>query len=330
MRTTTTPAVSVIIPMYNVSGKTDRMLDCILRQGVDAAEYIFVDDSSSDATFSTIKEWIEAHKTCGPSFHMLKHAVNQGVACARNTGLDHAKGKFVYFMDADDYLEDGTLAKMLDTAHSTHADIVGIEWYLTFGHNERRMRQVDAQTGEELLNTLCYGVSRWNLWLFMIRRELFEKISLRFIPGCNMGEDMMAMLKLATLARKVKIIHRPLYHYMQTNPNAITQHWSDEHRRQVTANLENAQCFLTRQGNYIRQIECLKLNLKLPLIISDNVKDFEKWQQWWPESNAWITENPLLPRRTRWLQLAAAKKHYRLLKIYYHFVIKFIYGIVFK
>ena len=235
-------------------------------------------------------------------------------------------------MDADDYFDDNALEMMYGEALKTDADVVGCEWLLSFETNARHMVQPDVKTGMEAFTKMCNGVMRWNLWLFMVKRSIYEDNGFRFIPGENMGEDMMVMMKILLNSNIVTIIHEPLYHYIQTNSNAMTKNFS-AYRGQVTANVKEVERYLDvigRKDELSGLLNQLKLNLKLPLIISDKESDYRLWQEWFPESNAFAGQNPDQPFRTRLIQKLAAKQIYFALKVYYKLVIKFIYGIIYR
>jgi hypothetical protein len=74
----------------------------------------------------------------------------------------------------------------------------------------------------------------------------------------------------------------------------------------------------------------LKLNIKLPLLISNNKENYKIWYNWFNESNSCVMDNKLLPLRTRLIQLCAAKKYFFIIRVYYLLVYKFIYGVLYK
>ena len=79
-----------------------------------------------------------------------------------------------------------------------------------------------------------------------------------------------------------------------------------------------------------KEIKFLKLNIKLPLLISSSAADYEKWMKWFPEANDSIMYNKDISLRTRLLQLLACKRQYWLLQLYHYIVIKFVYGVIYK
>ena len=324
--------VSVIMPMYNVEKVMARSVQSLFAQTLRDFEAVFVDDCSSDNTGEELRRIISSYNREDISVKIVRHEPNKGVAAARNTGLDNAEGEYIYYLDSDDYFDDDALEVMYETAKKDDADIVGCEWLLSFENNARYMVQPEVKTGREAFEKMCNGVMRWNLWLFMVRRDLYEDNAFRFIPGANMGEDMMVMMKILLNAGKVSMVHRPLYHYIQTNSNAMTKNFA-RYRGQVSENVAELERYIAQSGKldeFCGLINQLKLNLKLPLIISDKKADYTLWHEWFPESIPYAGQNPDQPFRTRLIQKLAARKCYFALKLYYLFVIKFIYGVIYR
>ena len=326
------PTVSVIIPMYNVSEYVDDCFSNLASQVLTNFEVILIDDKSVDDTIEKVIRAIEYFEREDVEFTLITQKMNMGVACARNMGLERASGEYVYFYDADDRLEPDTLSALYSEAKQRDADIAGCEWFISFAQNERYIKQRDVQRGVDLFRGFASGIIRWNLWLFMVRRSLYEQNGIRFLPGMNMGEDMMVMMKLALISNRVSIVHKPLYHYSQTNTGAQTKNWSKEKRDQVTSNVKEVEAFCRRNygDSFDLELDFLKQSIKLPFIISDRRDDYKIWADWFPESDKSIRRNKNLPLRTRCLQLAAAKRQYWVLWLYYKLINRFIYGLLYR
>lgn len=324
-------AISIIVPMFNVEHVVDRCLLSLSQQNIENIEVLFVNDCSTDGTAAKIATWIEKQKSDTATYRLISHESNKGVAAARNTGLDNATGKYIYYVDADDYIEPETLRTLYENAETNGWDIAGCEWLLTFKQNERHMVQPDTKNGREMFEKMTQGVMRWNLWLFLVKRELYEREAIRFIPQMNMGEDLMVMLKLTLMADKVGILHKPLYHYIQTNADSLTKSY-EKSIPQITANIEEAERYLRekRRTELLDNINMLKLNVKLPFLISARNEDYRIWLEWFPEANKYIDYNKELPWRTRFIQKAARAKQFWILKLYYWLVIKVLYGLIYK
>ncbi|MDR1682960.1 MAG: glycosyltransferase [Candidatus Symbiothrix sp.] len=327
------PVVSIIIPVFNAADSLPVCIESLMNQPYSELELIFVNDCSTDNSLSVIAGYKERLEARGMKVKIIQHERNQGVAAARNSGLDEVSGKYIYWVDADDWIEKNAVEKLVEEAEKTDAEIIGCNWYLSFHQNERLMNQSDFSSPEDGLKKMMAGVMRWNLWLFMLRRELLERNHIRFIPGLNMGEDMMVMMKLFASAHRVSFLNAGLYHYKQTNQNSLSKIYSQKHIEEVTANVNEVVRFLeglNLGGGMEKYAMFLKLNIKLPLLISDQTDNFRLWNCWFSEANIFVMKNRMLPLRTRLLQWFAAKRMYIVNKLYFRVVIRTFYGIIYK
>lgn len=324
--------VSVIMPVYNAARTLPESLESIRRQSFRDFELIFVEDGSTDESVELIEAFAaSADFPC----HIVSQIRNQGVAAARNRGLAAACGECIAFVDADDRIEPQALetaVRALD-APDGPVDIVGWDWTLGFEKNGRLMRQADYETPLQALKNLAGGTMRWNLWLFLVRRELLAANDIHFIDGANMGEDMMLMLKAFSCAQKVLQLHIPLYRYNAASPTSLSRQFSPERRAEISANLAEAEHYLLAgpyAGEMEEYINHLKLFLKLPLLISDDKENYETWYAWFPEANAYAMKNKALPFRTRLLQGLASCRCWSGVKMYHLLFYKLIYSVLYK
>ncbi|MCA5004122.1 glycosyltransferase family 2 protein [Sphingobacterium bovistauri] len=325
------PLVSIIIPVYNASKTLSLTLESLRGQTYKQLELIFVNDASTDDSLFLLNEFKENLLTS--SVKIVNHVENQGVACARNTGLANSTGKYIYFIDADDYMSENTIHIMLDAAEKEDLDIVGCNWYLSFKQNSRKMSQPNFKNGMEAVELMLTGQMRWNLWLFLIRRELFVKYNIGFLPKMNMGEDAMMMTKLFYYSNRVKLINEFLYHYNQNVDSSLTKTYSEQNFFEVSSNVEEIEKFVLRNDfpQHIKNsINFFKLNIKLPLLVSYNRTNYERWNTWYVESNSHIFKNPYSTWRTKFLEWACVNKMYVLIDIYYLVVIKMVYGVIYR
>lgn len=250
----------------------------------------------------------------------------------RNKGLDLAEGEYIYSYDADDYMEAKLIERLVAKAEEEGADMVTCNWFLRYEGNDRRMQQPKVETGIQLFEQLCYGTMKWNVWLFLVRRSLFEgDTPLRYTPQDNMGEDMMMTSMLSLRAGRVATVSEALYYYVKTNSGAQTANYQDTHWGQVARNLSSLEHYI--KAYYPAQaslLNFLKLNLKLPLLISSSSKDYERWQSWYPEANAYAMQNPYLPMRTKLVQKAASLGLWWLVSLYNRVVMQWLYALLYK
>lgn len=322
--------VSIIMPVFNAAGTLRKSLESIKAQTFRDFELVVVDDCSSDGSDSVLEEFAENSDV---NCRIVRQEKNAGVAAARNRGLDTAEGEYVAWVDADDAIAPDGLEKAVEAAENGDADIVGWDWTLGFEKNGRYMRQADYSTPLEALKAMMGGTMRWNLWLFLTRRSLLVDNGIRFIDGANMGEDMMLMLKAFCCAGRVVQLREALYCYNAVNTSSLSRQFSSSRRREVSANVESFEKFLSASGcaeELKEYVFHLKLFIKLPLIISADRSDYDIWYSWFPDANPYATANKALPWRTRTLQWMAARRMWLGVMLYYCLVYKFVYGIIYR
>lgn len=115
--------VSVGFPVYNVEGYVHRSLKSVLDQTLEDIEVIVVDDCGTDRSMDVIQELCSSHPK-GDIVHIIKHEQNKGLAEARNTAMKNAQGKYIYFLDSDDYISTDALSVLYETAEKYQTDVV--------------------------------------------------------------------------------------------------------------------------------------------------------------------------------------------------------------
>lgn len=132
--------VSVVIPTYNRATTLSRAIDSALEQTVDDLEVVVVDDGSTDETESVLASYED------PRVRPVIHATNQGANVARNTGLEHARGEYVAFLDSDDEWHPVKLERQLAVLEDRSDDWVGAycDWALDLSGTSGRLRSTAA------------------------------------------------------------------------------------------------------------------------------------------------------------------------------------------
>ncbi|MCR5670848.1 MAG: glycosyltransferase [Butyrivibrio sp.] len=218
-------AVSVIVPVYNVEKYLEQCVDSLLNQTFSDMEIILVDDGSTDGSGAICDRYGKLDNVT------VLHQENQGVSVARNNALKIAKGKWLLFVDADDYVEPTFCEITVNTAESTGSDIVMFSYYtekknkttesylidLPFGDITGDKEYLEAKTisqyyGKEVLNS---GVSAGAVVGKIVNSDLIRSNDIRFPKGILRGEDSVFWLSAFEVARKIYYISALLYHYRQ-------------------------------------------------------------------------------------------------------------------
>ena len=119
------PLVSICVPIYNVSTYLNRCLDSILGQTYPNVEYIFVDDCSTDDSLLVLKRRLI---NCQLNYYIIENRENIGLAATRNIAIEHAHGRFITWVDSDDYVSKDMVAKMVATQIKYDCDIVTVDF----------------------------------------------------------------------------------------------------------------------------------------------------------------------------------------------------------
>ena len=123
--------VSVVIPVYNVEKLISRCVDSVLNQTYKNLEIILVDDGSPDNSVEVIDGYIEKYQNI-----KLINQPNLGVCVARNTGFENAVGKYVWFVDPDDYIAPNCLGGILSALDENNADLITFDYFNVLEESE--------------------------------------------------------------------------------------------------------------------------------------------------------------------------------------------------
>ena len=323
--------VSVIIPIYNVSRFIERCAESLMQQTLNEVEFIFVNDATPDDSIAILEKVIAVHPERNGAVRIVHHDSNKGLPAARNTGMAHAQGKYIFHCDSDDFMETDMLEQLYNKAEESDADIVWCDWFLSFEKNERYMRQPAYDTPIKALKAILSGTMKYNVWNKLVKRSLFTDNCIEFPAGHGMGEDM-TIIRLFAYAKKVVYLPKAFYHYVKLNTNAYTNTYSEQHLQDVRYNVDaTIEAIEKRCGNeLVNEIEWFKLNVKLPFIFTGKKEDYKLWCKWYSEANGYILSNKNLPLRTRILQWAAWKRQYWIIWLYNQLIFKIVYGVIYR
>lgn len=203
--------LSVIVPFYDETAFVDMAVHSVLSQGLDDYEILLVNDNP--ARFPP--GWLERSGLPGP-VRILHHDVNRGLSAARNTGLGHAAGRIIGFLDSDDYyLADG-LADQLALAEGSGADIThacacisqpGTPALKVLPRDAALFSRPHSGAGLRGVETAQFITSSWSS---LYRRDFLDDHALRFDPEQVKFEDRLFVLDSVTRAGRIALLGRPV------------------------------------------------------------------------------------------------------------------------
>ena len=236
--------ISVIIPVYNVAEYLTRCLLSITGQTYKNLEIILVDDGSTDDSGAICDQFAASDDRI-----KVFHQTNMGLSGARNTGLDQATGRYIFFCDSDDFLVEDALDIMVRKLIDDHADIVACGIAKVYdgalGKNKKEEIFTDLRPGRWSGHESVIQMMRSNnictiAWNKLYKRELFEGV--RF-PASVQNEDEATVYKLLYKAGIVSYIPDTLYKYYQRDDSIMHEDLETRYHFFLQASLDRMDYF---------------------------------------------------------------------------------------
>lgn len=215
---------SVIIPAYNAEKTIRRCLDSLLTQIENRLdiEIIVINDGSTDRTGDICEEYKRTN-SCLECIHI----VQSGVACARNTGLKAAKGKYIVFVDSDDYVRD-SFFQMLDHAAEENWDLFVFGTHINKIQRKNKSDHFSFQSMNKIQTARhlsgCLKKQKLNaVYGKVFKNDLINRYNLHFPNGLQIGEDKVFMLSYIIHAETVCSVKKDLYVICVDNNESLSR-----------------------------------------------------------------------------------------------------------
>ncbi len=210
--------LSIIVPVYNMAadGKLEYCLNSLLNQTITDFEIIAVDDASTDQSPQILLEYAAHYPDV---FKVYFSPENRKQGGAKNIGLKHARGKWIGFVDSDDWIAPDMYEKLLRKAHETGADMVACNYHLTYEHSDAIGQVIrthyEAQTGPlDVTKHKLLLLDPGSLVIKIYKRRLLYDCGMQF-PEHIFYEDNAIASAIVLRAKHFEYIDEPLYYYYQ-------------------------------------------------------------------------------------------------------------------
>lgn len=224
------PIVSVIVPIYKVENYLRECLDSIICQTLHDVEIICVDDGSPDSSADIAAEYVEKYDNV-----TLIRKENGGLSSARNVGLDAAAGRYVYFLDSDDYIEPDTLERLCTKADAEELDILYFNAQVFFSNEQAQTNYKDRlnyYSRKHDYSGVCTGRMMFlrmrehreylpSVCIQLFRRGMIEENGLRFRKG-TIHEDNLFSFQCLFLAQRVDYVSDTFFHRRMRDGSIMT------------------------------------------------------------------------------------------------------------
>ena len=218
------PMVSIIVPIYNAEQYLRRCVDSILNQEYTDYELLLVNDGSTDASGDICEEYGDRD----PRVIVIQKE-NTGVSDSRNRALDRARGKYLQFLDSDDWITPDATRLFVRAAEEYGCDMVISDFYRVVGERLSPKGDIEEEgvlTREEFAAHMMenpadfyYGV----LWNKLYRRDIVEEHKLRMDTDISWCEDFMFNLEYIRYAKVFYALHAPIYYYVKRKGSLASQ-----------------------------------------------------------------------------------------------------------
>lgn len=210
---------SILIPAYNAEPFIDKCLKSISRQIFKDFEVIIIDDGSTDKTFEICRQFVKKD-----SRFSIYHQHNSGIAVTRNKLLDMAKGEWIAFIDADDYVKEDYLDNFHKNISIKGTEVVVCNYKIknTQG-NTKEYYQPFYSKEEYLLKLLSWQKINTALWAKVIKNSFVKRHCIRFEENITLGEDLCFMARLFYYAENITYVPTCSYVWNRTNVNSMTK-----------------------------------------------------------------------------------------------------------
>lgn len=221
--------ISVIIPVYNVENYLNECLDSVYNQKFKDIEIICVNDGSTDNSLEILQNYAKKDSRI-----KIITQENHGLGHARNTGLKHATGEYVLFVDSDDILCENALEELYNHVSLNDSDVVIFNFF-RYNGNVYAPTGIFSDNISEKGNMIDYTKCTFDykaikeyvmydyfaVWFKMYKKEFLDKYELIFPVGIAY-EDVLFQVKSFIYADKISFLPKHLYSYRTANSNSLT------------------------------------------------------------------------------------------------------------
>ena len=228
--------LSVVIPLYNAEKYISTCLDSVLNQNISKSVYeiVIVNDGSKDNSLQKVEEYAKKHSNIS-----IYNQKNSGVAKARNIGVEKAKGTFIYFLDADDYIASNTFEIFIDKLN----DDIDLVAFIAIQTNKTDLNEIQKNEINNTSNEIIEGVDfiekygfKDAVGWFMVRKQFLLDKNLQYLEG-KMLEDISFNIKLLTKVKRVLYLPIDVYRYVNRE-NSIMTKTNAKHFKKIISDYE--------------------------------------------------------------------------------------------
>jgi len=245
--------ISIIVVAYNIENYIERCLKSILMQTLNCIEIIVINDGSTDNTLNIIKSLTENDMRVN-----IINKSNEGIVEAKKSGIKAATGKYILFVDGDDWIELNTCEKLYNNINSSDTDILIYNAFWAYDNKKERKNTFKDKLNikKDPISSLLLGQVTPAMWGKLIRREFLYNTKIEYPCNISYGEDLATVSNWFINIPKIDLLDECLYNYYQRE-SSITHEVSNK-----ILDVEKAISFIEEQlkknniyGKYKKEFE---------------------------------------------------------------------------
>lgn len=217
-----TPAISVLVPIYNVERYLDECLASLANQTFPDFEVLCINDGSTDSSRDIIQGYLDRD----PRFRVIDKP-NSGYGASMNRGMREARGEFIGILESDDFMEPGALAALHRAITVHDADVAKANFWLYWSTPQERNELheiMEVQSCDKIVDpAVDHEIfhAKPSIWSALYRRSFLEEHGIDFLetPGASF-QDLSFTFKVWASSRKVTFVYQPFVHYRQDNESS--------------------------------------------------------------------------------------------------------------
>ena len=289
------PKISVIVPVYNTEKYLRRCVDSILAQTFKDFELLLINDGSTDGSGAICDEYAQKDSRV-----RVFHKENGGVSSARNLGLENAQGKWITYVDGDDWIEPTMYEELYKKAIEDNADVVYSDLKMVFKDKEEYY-SIAKHSWDKKEMMKNYIASVWTCLVYaIVRRDVYEANNLKSPTHLCYCEDFWLSVRLFHFAKKISYINKAFYSYYRVNETSRMNNLDKKTEKdEQTAYLETIE-FFKEQGvvdRYEQELSWRILKGKQEMVLdSSRHKEFLVM---YPTSHKYIWTCPYINKKLK-------------------------------
>lgn len=211
--------ISILVPVYNVEKYVGKCLKSIFESKViEISEIIIVNDCSTDNSLDEIYKVLENYSQYKNSVKIINNSKNLGIGKVRQILMNNSSGRYIVFVDSDDWIESDYLSSLYQKAIESNADIVCCDFTYRSEFDKIKpniSRQNIQKDGNQCLIDLYNDKIGAYLWIKFFKKDFLTIHNIQFSPDVNLWEDMLFSTKCFVNNPRIEYIPKPLYNYLK-------------------------------------------------------------------------------------------------------------------